>query len=162
MPKKHTGTLQENGLKKCCRIDCNNPKTRKDGFLPKEEFSKNKNFKDGLTIQCQTCKKKDNKKSVLRYTKTGRELKLNAIKAQNCLCPACGFDFSMCPDTALMIIFELSHVHGSNCKHRKRKGTNNYCFSLIDDYSWACLPCNRKQKGVCGYWQAPGIFLKTC
>jgi len=148
-------------LKKCSRADCKNPLT-KNGLLPIIEFSNYSQNKDGLSGYCKHCKKKDNKKSVDRYAIEGKELKLKEIKSQKCICPGCGFDYSVCPDKALLIIFELSHVHQSKCKQRKRTGSNNYCFSIIDKYFWACVPCNRKQKGICGYWEKPLTFKLTC
>ena len=161
--KRVRGTMQEKGLKKCCRLGCTNQKTDDKGFLPVSEFWKDNNMLDRLKGQCAHCSKKINYATVHNYAKRGLELKLKAIKEQKCICPGCGFDFSICPDRALLIIFELSHVHSAKCSKRKRKGSNNYWLSTKHDpHFWACTPCNRKQKGTCGYWETVGAFKGTC
>jgi hypothetical protein len=78
--------------------------------------------------------------------------KLEAIKTQGCVCPGCGFDYSGCPDRALLIIFEKSHIHNSKCSLRNSK-----------EYFWSCRPCNGgKQNKKCGIWLVPNNFNQLC
>jgi hypothetical protein len=89
------------------------------------------------------------------------EGKLLAIKKQNCICPGCGFNYSICPDKALLIIFECSHIHSTKCN--KRKSNARGFFNLKDEFFWSCRPCNiGKQRAKCGYWVEPEQFFSTC
>lgn len=79
-------------------------------------------------------------------------IKLFEIKKQNCICPGCGFDFNACPDKALAMCFEKSHVH-----HRKCSLRNN------NDFFWSCRVCNCAVQGKkCGYWLSPNNFKQLC
>jgi bacterioferritin-associated ferredoxin len=87
--------------------------------------------------------------------------KISEIKMQGCICPGCGFNYSDCPDKALVIVFEKSHVHSTKCTLRKRKTNNRY--NDEDEFFWSCQPCNGgKQGSRCGYWLAPNKFNPTC
>jgi hypothetical protein len=87
------------------------------------------------------------------------ERKLQVIRTQGCICPGCGFNYNQCPDKALLIIFEKSHVHNKDCSLRK----SNYAESEVDEYFFSCRPCNTGKQGAkCGYWLAPNRFNQQC
>jgi hypothetical protein len=87
--------------------------------------------------------------------------KIKSIKKIGCICPGCGFDYSSCPDRALMLIFEKSHVHSSTCSLRKQKKNNR--FNIVDDFFWSCQYCNNGvQRNKCGSWESPNNFKSIC
>ena len=69
------------------------------------------------------------------------------IRAMNSVCPGCLHDFSMCPDYAISMIFQVSHVHGRKCPTRKYN----------EDTYLACLRCNIAQGSKCGHFKE-GVF----
>jgi len=81
------------------------------------------------------------------------KLKLIAIKEQACICPGCGRDFSQCPDFALLMCFDLSHIHSTSCRKDNRHEHSTF---------WACRVCNIQQWNTCGYWLKPGKFKRLC
>jgi predicted nucleic acid-binding Zn ribbon protein len=77
--------------------------------------------------------------------------KVKAVKAQGCICPGCGHDFSSSDDVGLGLIFERCHYHGRDCLKRKK-----------DHVFYACRICNNQQAMKCGSWIKSGEFKQTC
>ncbi len=85
---------------------------------------------------------------------------LKQIKNINAICPGCLVDFSMCPDKALLMIFERCHFHGTHCD--KRIYHESHYQKVFISTFLACRHCNASQKQRCGYYKDGQLIKYKC
>lgn len=133
------------------RSDFKNSSSRPEGRLPWCWFCRDKpeNYRE-------TQRKATAKLYAIRMTGPRKAMrtknKIQDIRAKGAICPGCKFDFSACPDKALDMVFEKSHIHNSACRKKLAKQGRGFF--------WACQLCNRRQSNTCGYWDEAGKFVQ--
>ncbi len=118
------------------------------------EFKLKRNRPDGLMEWCRSCGDMVAETKGHNGARSAHAIleKAKDIQGLDRVCPGCQIDFSQCPDEALKMIFEKSHVHSRMCRRM------NVVSRKL--YFWSCRVCNAKQADQCGAYTGLGVFVK--